>query len=83
MNQEQRLNNKGWQRRFIADEPRLTEAVEMYNSLGFEVRLEPIEIDTDDCTECMRANQEKYKVIYTKPKTDRKRCSPRLNTTLP
>jgi hypothetical protein len=83
MNQEQRLNNEGWQRRFIADEPRLSEAREMYNSLGFEVRFEPVEIDTDDCTECMRSNPDKYKVIYTKAKSDRKRCISRMNTTLP
>lgn len=35
------LERLGWVRRFVADELRLSEAVELYKSLGYEVRLEP------------------------------------------
>ena len=36
------LNKEGWTRQFTSDEPRLSEAVELYKSLGFEVHLEPV-----------------------------------------
>jgi hypothetical protein len=36
------LEKEGWTRQFTVDEPRLSEAVEMYKSLGFEVHLEPM-----------------------------------------
>jgi hypothetical protein len=35
------LEEDGWTRQFTADEPRLSEAVEMYKLLGFGVHLEP------------------------------------------
>jgi hypothetical protein len=45
------LEKEGWPRQFKADEPRLSEAVEMYNSLGFEVHLEPMVPDgnSEEC----------------------------------
>ena len=66
MNQEQEPIKQGWTKRNIADEPRLSEAVEMYESLGFEVRVEPVDLESEDCTECMRAEPDRYKVIYTR-----------------
>ena len=39
---EAELEKEGWSRQFTSDEPRLSEAVELYKSLGFEVHLEPI-----------------------------------------
>ena len=36
------LEAEGWEARFIADEPRLSESVELYESLGMEVHLEPV-----------------------------------------
>lgn len=38
-------NLKGWTKQFTTDEPRLSEAVELYKSLGYEVRLEPASFD--------------------------------------
>ncbi|UCH88063.1 MAG: hypothetical protein JSV49_07275 [Thermoplasmata archaeon] len=66
MSSEDELKKSGWQKRFIADEPRLSEAKVMYEELGFEVRLEPVDMESEDCTECMRAEPERYKVIYTR-----------------
>ena len=38
---EEQLKREGWMRQFTTDEPRLSEAVELYRSLGYEVHLEP------------------------------------------
>ncbi len=57
---------QGWERRFIYDEPRLSEAVEIYRELGFEVALLPVAPDDVDCSECMKEEPERYRVIYTR-----------------
>jgi hypothetical protein len=63
---ERELIAEGWQRCFIADEPRLSEAVETYEELGFEVTLLPVGLEDGECTECMRQQPERFKVIYTR-----------------
>jgi len=68
---EAELERQGWTRRFVADEPRLSEAVELYKSLGYEVRLEPAVFDemSEECKKCLLyQNCNKYKTIYTRPK---------------
>lgn len=67
---EEELLARGWQRCFIADEPRLSEAVETYEELGFEVTLLPVPLDDGDCTECMRQQPERFKVIYTRRRAE-------------
>ncbi len=70
MNEIKEQDNAGWTKRNIVDEPRLSELVEMYESLDFEVQLrefDPKEF-SEDCSECVGANPEKYKVINTKKK---------------
>jgi hypothetical protein len=59
----------------VASDPRLAEIVEMYESLGFEVRLEPVDPDDpewseDDCTYCIDdpAMAEATKIVYTRPR---------------
>ena len=42
---------EGWKRRTVALEPRLSEIVELYRELGFEVRLEPLAPDDPSCRE--------------------------------
>jgi hypothetical protein len=60
------LEAEGWQRCFIADEPRLSEAVETYEELGFQVRLLPVPLEEIECTECMRQDPDRFRVIYTR-----------------
>jgi hypothetical protein len=60
----------GWERRFIYDEPRLSEAVELYRELGFEVTLLPVAPDDGRCTECMLQEPDRYRVIYTRARKD-------------
>ncbi len=80
MTREEQLIRDGWEKRFIACEPRLTEMADMYREIGFEVLLEPLPpkeetADTDcdscdekGCTVCYDADTERYRVIYTKRK---------------
>ena len=74
---DEELKKDGWIRQFVADEPRLSEMVEMYCSIGHEVRLEPVlsgeeakEDECGDCRICFEGQPEgKYMVIYTRPKS--------------
>jgi hypothetical protein len=61
---EAELLAKGWQRCFVADEPRLSEAVETYNELGYEVRLLPFTPEEGVCSECISQDPDRCRVIY-------------------
>lgn len=69
---EEELKRQGWTRMFIADEPRLSEAVELYKSLGYEVHLEPTTFNEADetCRACLKVNCRKCWTIYTRKKDD-------------
>ena len=79
MKREDELIKVGWQRRFIACEPRLSEMVAMYEEIGLKVHLEPLptkeEIKLEDtktctdrgCTVCFDVDRERYRIIFTKP----------------
>ena len=70
MTAEEELIKDGWEKRAIFDDPRLTEIVEQYEEIGFEVHLEPIRIeDKDGCTDCMQQNPDRFKIIYTRKKS--------------
>jgi hypothetical protein len=56
----------GYKRNFVADGPRLSEMIETYRELGFEVITVPISLDSADCNECMKQNPDKFQVIYTR-----------------
>lgn len=70
------LESLGWQRRSVSSEPQLSEAVEMYRSLGMEVLLVSVweegagEGDSEACVACFAAEQDpsRYRVIYTRLK---------------
>jgi hypothetical protein len=70
MTRQQELEKKGWKRQFTADEPRLSEAVEEYQELEFEVLLEPLNPRemSGECTSCLIASGDRYKTIYTRRK---------------
>ena len=68
MSREQELINQGWEKRFTTDEPRLSEMVEQYNELGYEVILEPVDTSSEECTSCLTAFSDRYKTIYTRKK---------------
>jgi hypothetical protein len=68
---EEELKRQGWIRQFVTDEPRLSEAVELYKSMGYEVRLEQASFEEVNqiCKNCIPAECSKYKTIYIKRKT--------------
>jgi len=70
MTREEELQKQGWEKRFTSDEPRLSEMVEQYKELGFEVLLEPMDTSSEECTTCIRAFSDRYKTIYTRLKSD-------------
>jgi hypothetical protein len=70
----------GFTRRFIACEPRLSEAIELYKESGFEVLLVSLppkktahdcvkEQEKEECLECFNGIEEKYRIIYTRPES--------------
>lgn len=75
------LEQQDWTKQFVANEPRLSEAVEMYKEAGFEVHLEPLppqsrqpaeekcELDAD-CRQCFEGFEDQYKIIFTRPGED-------------
>jgi hypothetical protein len=70
---EDELNKAGWQKRFVVDEPRLSEMVELYKETGFEVHLEPLtaveepDEENEECRICFEGAENKYQVIFTRP----------------
>ncbi len=69
MSRQDELSLAGWVRQASYDEPRLSEMIEVYEELGFEVHLEPFEPDGQtECAVCMAAQPERYKTIYTRRK---------------
>lgn len=55
---EDKLREAGWARQTTIGEPRLSEIVENYKSMGFEVHVEEFKTDGDGCNSCFDAGQE-------------------------
>ena len=57
----------GWSRRFIGGPPRLGEMIELYESLGHEVRTEPLHDDDleSHCAGCAVALS-LFRIVYTR-----------------
>jgi hypothetical protein len=68
MSREVELKKEGWEKRFTADDQRLSEAVEQYKEIGFEVLLEPVDTSSEDCTSCLTLFSDRYRTIYTRPR---------------
>lgn len=70
---EAQLKAQGWVRQFMANEPRLGEAVEEYARLGFQVHLEPVDpaacAGGSGCTACFQQPEvaARFKIIFTRP----------------
>ena len=64
-------NTTDWERRSIIDIDRVSEQVELYEEIGFEVMVkdvDPEHLPEEYCKECFIANPEKYKILYTRRK---------------
>jgi len=65
---DSKLLAEGWERRFMADLGRLDEYVELYTSLGFEVRTEkvPPEEIGPECNDCRLIICRQFVTLYTR-----------------
>ena len=70
MSREEALKKEGWEKWFTIDQPRLSEMVEQYKEVGFEVLLEPVDTSSEECTTCITAFHDRYKTIYTRKTSD-------------
>jgi hypothetical protein len=62
-----RLKAEGWMERFTASGARLTEAIETYRELGYEVKTVPIkELGPDGCTTCFDDPADETMMIFTR-----------------
>jgi len=62
------LKKEGWIKRTTIDEPRLSEIVSEYESLGYEVHLEPVKLEdlSEECRKCYEKNIGKIKTVYVR-----------------
>jgi len=62
------LEEQGWERQFTPDPARLAEMVEVYQSLGYEVRLEPAceELSLPECASCYEKSCNPLKTIFVR-----------------
>ncbi len=63
------LRGQDWERRFTVEEQRVSEYVELYESIGYEVRVEPATPDEiEDCQVCFKTDFNNLRTIYIKRK---------------
>jgi hypothetical protein len=61
------LRGKDWERGFTIEENRVVEYVELYESIGYEVRVEPATPDEqEECQTCFKADIDNLKTIFIK-----------------
>jgi hypothetical protein len=66
---EEQLLAEGWKKQSTLDESRLSEAVQTYKEIGFEVTLVSFDPEQESsCTMCMQNTPEKYQTIFTRPR---------------
>ena len=67
---QKELEKEGWTKQTTIGEPRLSEIVELYKSLGYEVRLEPVKLDEldEECRKCYELERDKVKTVYVRKK---------------
>jgi len=62
------LGKAGWAKQTTIGEPRLSEIVKLYKSLGYEVRLEPVRLDEldEECRRCYEGEIDEVKTVYVR-----------------
>ncbi len=66
---EEEIKKNGWIKQNTIGEPRLSECVELYRSLGYEVHLEPVSLNemTEECRRCYEKDRT-IRTIYIRKK---------------
>lgn len=63
---------KDWERGFTVEEGRVKEYVELYESIGYEVRVEPATPnEVEECQVCFKADFNNLRTIYIKRKENK------------
>ena len=63
------VRGKDWERGFTVEELRVKEYVELYESIGYEVRVEPATPnEVEECQVCLKADFNNLRTIYIKQK---------------
>jgi hypothetical protein len=58
---------KDWERGFTIEENRVAEYVELYESIGYDVRVEPATPDEqEECQTCFKADIDNLRTIFIK-----------------
>ncbi len=61
----------GWEEVAIDGETHVKRIADMYEELGFEVRLEEIKLEeVEQCTKCLQERNEKIYRVYTRRKQE-------------
>ena len=66
---EDALLREGWKRQTTIGEPRLSEIVQNYKAMGFEVHVEEFKAEGEGCNTCFDAGQEmgfSYGTVYVR-----------------
>ncbi|MBI5790082.1 MAG: hypothetical protein HZA63_01265 [Rhodocyclales bacterium] len=66
---EDALLKDGWKRQTTIGEPRLSEIVQNYKAMGFEVHVEEFKAEGEGCNTCFDAGQEmgfSYGTVYVR-----------------
>lgn len=64
---EAQLAADGWRKKSTADEPRLTELVQTYRRIGWQVHLEPCDrLQQPGCDRCLQGDPGRYQTIYVR-----------------
>jgi len=65
-----KLEDAGWERRYLADPARTEEAIENYTQMGFEVHAEELSASDfgEGCSDCASSVCQSYVLIYTRKK---------------
>ena len=67
MNSEHDLEKEGWENRGEFCEPRLSEFVQLYEEMGFEVRLVPLDPENlPGCGKCFEKDIDSYRAVYVR-----------------
>ena len=68
-----KLTSEGWVQQFTASGPRLQEAIENYEMLGFEVKTVPVsELGLNGCTVCFDDKNDATVMIFTRKPSDKR-----------
>lgn len=70
---EAALIKDGWVRQTTIGEPRLSEIVQNYKAMGFEVHVEEFKTDGEGCNTCFDAGQElgfMYGTVYIRKRNE-------------